>query len=336
MTAMRRWRKRTADILFSADKDDLWTRRVDITLIILITLNVIAVILESITAFHQAWYSLFNAFDAFSVGIFTIEYLARLWSAVDNPWKPDRGRAGNDRLHYMATPMAIIDLLAIAPFYLSVFIDLDLRFLRVLRLLRIFKLTRYSSAMTMLLQVCREEMRTFGAALFVVFLMIVVSSSLIYLVEHHLQPDKFGSIPQAMYWAVITMTSVGYGDVVPQTGLGQLLGSLLAILGVGMVALPAGILASGFTNALHRRTTQMTEHIEGMLADGVITGEEEAELAELAERLNMSEGAVKAVLYTVQGRMKKRLPQTCPHCHKPLTGESGPNVTPGGYPHAHN
>lgn len=319
ISALARWRKNMAVVLFSTDKDHPWTRRVDIFLIVLITLNVLAVVLESVAAIEARFATAFYLFEIFSVSVFTVEYLTRVWCIVDSPWHPEPLHPVWGRVRYVFSIMALIDLLAIAPFYLGFFVQADLRFLRALRLLRIFKLTRYSSAMTMLFQVFREERRTIGAAMFVLFLLVVIASSLIFLVEHTEQPEKFASIPQAMYWAVITMTTVGYGDVVPQTAFGQVLGALLGVLGVGMVALPAGILASGFSNALHRRETQMAEHIEDALADGHISPEEQQQLNELAERLNLPDNAAKAVLYTVQNKMKKQAEsQTCPHCGKAI------------------
>ncbi len=149
-------RQRVADVLFSRDRDDPWTRRVDIGLIVLITLNVLCVILESVHQYRVLWGSYFHTFEFFSVCLFSLEYVLRVWSAVDNPWQDQYRRALVGRLRFAGTPMAVIDLLAILPFYLALFVTVDLRFLRVLRLLRIFKLTRYSGAMTLLFQVLRE------------------------------------------------------------------------------------------------------------------------------------------------------------------------------------
>ena len=255
-----RARRRTADVLFSRDRDERWTRRVDVALILLITLNVVAVILESVQEYQSLWGAYFHAFEVFSVAVFSTEYVLRLWSAVDDPWRERYRRAIRGRLRFARTTMAIIDLLAILPFYLALVVQIDLRFLRVLRLLRIFKLTRYSGAMTLLFQVLRGEARNIGAAMFVLLLMLVIVSSLAFIVEGDSHShDAFSSIPSAMYWAIITMTTVGYGDVVPTTALGRLLTGIIAVLSLGMVAIPTGILASGFTSALQRRREQVED-----------------------------------------------------------------------------
>ena len=179
----QRARRRTADILFSRRKEDAWTRCFDIGLILLVSLNVMAVILESVAAISDRWGSWFHAFEIFSVGVFSMEYALRVWSAVDEPWQDQYRHPVIGRLRFMRTWMALVDLLAILPFYLGLLIPVDLRFLRVLRLLRIFKLTRYSGSMNLLFQVLRQEGRTIGAAMFVLLMLLVIASSLAFIVE---------------------------------------------------------------------------------------------------------------------------------------------------------
>ena len=320
----RRARLRTAELLFTTSKDDALSRFIDIGLIALITLNILAVVLESIKEVHQVGDEVFYAFEVFSVAIFSLEYIARVWSVIDNPWKPDHAHPISGRIKYMFTWMALIDLLAIAPFYISFFAADDLRVLRALRLLRIFKLTRYSSAMTLLLQVFREESRTIGAAMFVSMLLVFVASTLAFVVEHEAQPDKFSSIPAAMYWAVITMTTVGFGDIVPVTPWGKVLGGFIGIVGLAMVALPAGILASGFDNALHRRRAMLQERVQDAMKDGVISPDEEEELDKLIRHLNLNTVDANAIIYAVKHKQAQDVDARCPHCGKSLhkTGET--------------
>ena len=318
LTTCQRARKRTAEVLHSANRDDLLARFIDIGLILLISLNVLAVMLESVQAIKSAAPNLFFGFEVFSVAVFTVEYFARVWSAVDNPWRPDHQHPVAGRLRYMFTWMAIIDLVAIAPFYLGMFTGVDLRILRALRLLRIFKLTRYSSAMTLLFQVFREEARTISAAMFVSMLLVFVASTLAYIFEHTVQPESFSSIPAAMYWAVITMTTVGYGDMVPITTVGKLLGAVIGVMGLGMVALPAGILASGFNNALHRRRVMLEERVHDAMEDGVISEEEQEELDALVRRLNLNDVDARAIQFAVQHQRAKVAQGVCPHCGKDL------------------
>lgn len=245
----RLWVHRTLE---AEEDEDQTTRLVNWCLIVLISLNVVAVILESVPSLGESYRGAFLVFEAFSIAIFSVEYGLRLWSAVE--WSDGRFQDPIlGRLRYALTPLAIIDLLAILPFYLSVLIGADLLFLRALRLLRIFKLTRYSNSWRMLQRVSIAEARPIGAALFVLGILVVVAACLTYLVEHEAQPEAFGSIPQAIWWAIITMTTVGYGDVVPVTFWGKVLAACIGIMGIGMVALPAGFLASGFTTEVHRR-----------------------------------------------------------------------------------
>jgi len=309
-------RLRTHEILDVSLPNDRLGRFVDVALIVLISLNVLAVILETVPTINDQWGIFFNRFELFSVSVFTIEYILRVWSSVDDD-ETDYSMPILGRLKYMLSPMALIDLIVIMPFYMGFFIQFDLRFLRVFRLLRIFKLTRYSSSMSLLLTVLREEAKAIGAALFVLMLMIVMTSSLAYLAEHDAQPDQFGTIPQAMWWAVITMTTVGYGDVVPVTVWGKIMGACIGIIGVGMVALPAGLLASGFNNELHRRRREYMDLVEDILEDGVITDEEEMALKESQEFLGIRPEEAREIIDTELRISGDRI-AACPHCGKPL------------------
>jgi len=189
-----RLRLRTAEVLHGVNGKDWLSRFVDLGLIVLISLNVVVVVLESVDSLKIGIEIYFHWFEVFSVVVFTLEYLARLWSAVDNPWRHEHAHPIKGRVRYMFTWLAIIDVIAIAPFYLSMFVGADLRILRALRLLRIFKLTRYSSAMTLLFGVFREEARTIGAAMFVSMFLMFIAATLAFEFEHNVQPEVFSSI----------------------------------------------------------------------------------------------------------------------------------------------
>ena len=225
-------------------------RILEIALILLITLNVTAVILETVDPIYTRWQNAFNLFEIFSLIVFVIEYAARLWIAPENPDRPSRWS-------WAVSPLAVIDLLAILPALLYLFIPIDLRILRTFRMLRLLKLTRYSPALGMLLAVFEEEAGAFFAGFFILMLMLIFAASGAWLVEHEVQPEAFGSIPAAMWWAVATLTTVGYGDVVPLTVAGKVFGAIITVVGIGMAALPAGIIASGLNEQLHRRRASL-------------------------------------------------------------------------------
>ena len=221
----------------------------------LIILNVADVILETTSYYNYtpAIRPYFHVFDHFSLLAFTIEYVLRSWSAVEDPLyaRPLRGR-----LRYALTPLALVDLFAILPFYIPMFIPVDLRFLRILRLIRIFrvfKITRYLEEVVILGHVLRNKKEEIYLTLFLGFVMLLTFSSLMYYVEHDAQPKVFSSIPNAMYWGVVTLATIGYGDIYPITPLGKFIGAIAAILGIGLFALPAGILASGFMEEMRKR-----------------------------------------------------------------------------------
>jgi len=210
---------------------------------ILILLNVAALILESYQSLHDNYSSLFYAFEIFSVIIFTIEYLLRIW--VSDRSKKDK----TERLNFAFSTMGIIDLVAIIPFYLPFIFPIDLRIVRILRifrLLRIFKLGRYSKSLKTIKYILKETKAELSTTIFVTFVLMILSSTLMYYIEHDDQPEQFASIGDAFWWSIATLTTVGYGDVYPVTGLGKLLSGVIALIGIGFVALPTGIISSAF------------------------------------------------------------------------------------------
>jgi len=246
-------RRRMYEILRTAPPGDRGSRAFDRFLIWLILLNVVAFILETVRPLREAAGTAFLVFEVFSVAVFSVEYVLRLWSAVEDP------RFGRDpvrgRIRWARTPLAVIDLLAVLPFYLP-FLGLDLRVLRAFRLFRlarVFKLGRYSVALQTFARVIRSRRAELGAAFAILVLMLLVSSAVIYFAEQRAQPDAFSSIPAAMWWAIATLTTVGYGDIVPVTVAGRLAGAMVAVLGVGVFALPTAILGAAFMEELAHR-----------------------------------------------------------------------------------
>lgn len=232
------------------DDTDLPSRTFEIGIMTLISLNVVAVVLETVDGIGGPYKAWFDGFEVFSVAVFTAEYMARLWSctSVHRYRRPLLGR-----LRFAVTPMALIDLAAILPFYLPMMMGLDLRFLRAFRLLRVFKLARYAQPLRTLGGAIRAKKKELWVAVSVVFVLLVTASSMMYFAEREAQPEAFSSIPAAMWWGVVTLTTVGYGDVYPVTLAGKCIGALFSLLGIATFALPAGIIAGGFTEELHRR-----------------------------------------------------------------------------------
>ncbi len=176
--------------------------------------------------------------------------------------------------------------------------------------------------MTLLLNVLRDEARNIGAALFVLILLIVMAGGLSYLAEREAQPEAFGSIPAALWWAVVTMTTIGYGDVVPHTGAGRIMATIIGIISVGMVALPAGLLASGFSEALQRRRIEFENLVLEALDDGEISQSEEEQLRIAQEATGLSGREAASILRNLE-RRREQFQQRCPHCGKPLNSGHG-------------
>ncbi|MDO7884260.1 ion transporter [Hymenobacter cheonanensis] len=275
-------------ILNASDGGQTTIERVtDWGLIGLVLLNTVAVVLESVKSLDAHYHPFFVGVELVSVYIFTLEYVLRVWSSIEAPnyQRPWRGR-----LSFVVSPLALIDLLAILPFYLT-FGLLDLRILRMVRLFRLFKVARYVRALHVIGHVVRRKRAELLVALGVIGLMLLLVSTLMYTVESEAQPDKFGSIPDTMWWGVATLTTVGYGDVFPITPAGKVLSSVIAVLGLGLFAIPTGILASGFsehiqeehegeatTPCLHcEQARQQVAHLQAQLAtkDALIASKEE-------------------------------------------------------------
>ena len=223
----------------------------DAFMVLLILANVAAVVVESVPEIEAAHYGFLLAFDTFSVAVFTLEYALRLWVAPEHPryimLSPLRAR-----LRYAMSFHAVIDLLAILPFYLAALVNVDLRFLRILRILRLLKLTRYSPAFEALARVVYIQRRPLVATVVIAGMLLIFASSVIHLIEHEAQPEHFSSIPRSMWWTIVTMTTTGYGDVTPITPLGRVFGGLLMLSGIGLLALPTGILATGFVQEIRK------------------------------------------------------------------------------------
>lgn len=243
---------RVCKILDLAEPQDLTSKCFDIFILGLIFLNLMAVALETVDSLYEQYQFWFQAFEVFSIAVFTVEYVLRVWSCtVKEAYRhPLWGR-----LRFMVTPLSLIDLLAIIPFYLPL-LSPQMRIGRAFRLFRLFrvlKLNRYTDSLKILARVLRLKQEELILSLFVLSILLAIASSLIYFAEHDAQPEAFSSIPEAMWWGTITLTTVGYGDVYPVTLIGRILGAILAILGIGLFALPAGILASGFSEELQAR-----------------------------------------------------------------------------------
>ena len=226
----------------------------------LIFLSVLAFAFETVDSISVPNKSYFNDFETFSVAIFTLEYVFRLWTCtLDQRFRhPIIGR-----LKFAATPLSIVDFISILPYYLFLIFPnlVFIRELHLLRLARLLKIGRYSESVRTIGYVIRTKRDDLFTALITVIILLMISSSVVYFAEHAAQPELFPNIPASMWWSVITLTSVGYGDVYPVTALGKLIGGIIAVSGLGLVALPAGIIASGFTEEFERK-----RKIQGLIA----------------------------------------------------------------------
>ena len=244
-------KKRIYLFLDPRQRETIGERIANYFIVFLIIINTLAVILETVPAIYNKNVQIFKIVEVFSVILFTIEYFFRIWTCTLNP---KYGHSLTGRLKFIFSFEAIIDLLAIIPFYLPLVFRYDLRFIRILRLIRFtrfLKLARYSKASKVLARVMIEKKEELILAIVITFFLIICASAVMYYAEHAAQPTKFKNIPQTMMWSVATLTTVGSG-VYPITTLGKILTAFISMLGIGIFALPAGILASGFSDTIRK------------------------------------------------------------------------------------
>jgi len=282
MAHQRDWRRRVYQVLEQGPVGEHASVWVDRLLVALIIVNLIAVALQSVPAIEQQYARLFSLVEDISLVVFTIEYLLRLWSAVEHG--PHRHLSPlRSRLKYALSPAGIVDLIAVLPFWFAFVLPADLRVLLVFRVVRFFKITRYSPAMRSLLDVLYRERRALFGCLVVALGSALVAAALMHLAEGKVQPDKLGTIPDALWWSIVTIGTIGYGDVVPVTALGKLIATATIFLGLIMMALPVGIIATAFADQIHRRDFIVTW---GMIARvPLFAGLDAGEISDIMELL---------------------------------------------------
>ena len=291
----RTFRQRVHALVFPSAYGGELHNLYDSFIVVWVVISVLAVILESVQSIHYLLNMEFLILDAIAVSIFTFEYCLRMYCCVE---EPGYKKAFSGRLKLAKSTSSIIDLLAIAPFFLEVFLHhlIDLRFMRVFRLLRLLKLTRYTGATQSLMKVIAREWPVMAASAFIMLLLVVMTASLGYLFEHEAQPEKFENIPQSIYWAVITLASVGYGDISPVTPAGRAMTIVLALIGIGIFAIPAALLSSAFSDQLKSDREALVNKLFEMLADGNIDEEEALYIKTEAKRLHLSDEEVKLLI----------------------------------------
>ena len=295
LSPMQRIKRRTYEIMEGAVPDK-YSHFVEVFIALLVVANVIGIILESVPEIHEQFAAEFHAFDVFSVAVFSIEFVMRVWSYSEKYTLDNSGTAWQGRKEYLFSFYGIIDFVSTVPFYLQLlFPGADLRVLRMFRLMRIFKLSRYNSAFEDMVAAVKAEKDSFSSAVFLLFISCLLFSSLIYIIEGHVQPEVFPSIPAAMHWFVITIVS-GWGNVDPITFVGSILVILTQILSIALAAILTGVVATAYTAQVERRQALYEMEVRSVLADGVVTEEEQAKLKMMQAKLGMSDEQVQSIV----------------------------------------
>ncbi|MDC3015371.1 ion transporter [Luminiphilus sp.] len=304
MSETKSIRYRTLVLLEKSEDGDLAGKLIDIAILSLVLLNILAVVMESVSSIFARYELFFYYFEILSVAIFSVEYFLRLWANGAIRYEARMG-ISNGSLRYALSFHGVIDLVAILPFYLQMLLPgLDLRVLRILRLMRVFKLSHYSTALEDLFSAIWQERRSFAAASYLLLLALILTSSIMFYAESEHQPDKFSSIPNAMYWSLITLTTVGYGDVSPVTSIGKVISIFTAFLGVSIVAMLTGIVASAFSNQMARKRVIYEGELRRALADGEIDDDERRLLDDLKDQFGLSDDQTELLFEQVRKETK--------------------------------
>ncbi len=294
--------------LLDPDSDFWYSKLANSFIIATIILNILAFTLETEPNIRLEFYILFQNIEYFSLIVFTVEYLLRFWSAPASEEYQGLS-ASKARWKYTTSFFGIIDLLAIIPFFFSFFIP-NTEALRIIRLFRVFKVMRYNAAMNTLLTVVKEKAKDLMSVIFLLTILLILASSGVYLFEHEAQPEHFGSILRAMWWAIVTISTVGYGDAVPITVAGRIFAGGIMVLGIGLVALPAGILASAFSEQLGRHKIQYRNAVQDILAKGQgLNAEDEHILKSMQNKCNLSDQDAKSLYQEVASNLEKQAKQ---------------------------
>lgn len=274
---MSKFKQRMFEIVSKADEGDRASRIFDRCIMGLIALSILSIILESFSELDARYHSVFQLFETVTVAVFTLEYLLRIWTA--DLLYPG---AKHPRLKYIVSFMAIIDLLAILPFYLP-FVSADLRFLRMMRLLRlfrllrVFKLGRYFEALQVIVKVIKTSGPQLIMSVAICFFVLLFSAIIMYTFENPVQPDKFPNVVSSLWWAMCALTTVGYGDVYPVTHIGRLFASVISLVGIGIIAIPTGIVAAGFNRVIAMQQEEKEKELHTGLETGLLPAELDAE-----------------------------------------------------------
>jgi voltage-gated potassium channel len=310
-------RRRCYELLEQGPIGDHASMIVDRVLILVIIASLLAVVLESVPALAARYGIWFNAVELVAIAVFTLEYALRIWVAVEH--RPYRHQGPTRaRWSYLTSPAGIVDLIAVLPFWFAFLLPGDLRAIVVVRVVRFLKIARYSPAMRSLLEVIYRERRALFGCVVILLGTTVIAAALMHIAEGKVQPDKLGTIPDAMWWAIVTLGTIGYGDVVPVTTAGKLIAGCTIFLGLIMIALPVGIIASGFAEEVHRRDFVVTwEMVARVPLFAELDAAEIGDVMRLLRAQQVEPGSVIArrgdpahsMYFVAQGEVEIELPQ---------------------------